>query len=52
MKELGRSGPEHLHPGHGAAGCGKSTIAAQYAITAANRGGRACIFTFEEACGR
>lgn len=32
----------------GPAGAGKSTIAAQYAVEAARRGGRAAIFTFEE----
>lgn len=32
----------------GPAGAGKSTIAAQYAVTATRRGGHAVIFTFEE----
>ena len=32
----------------GPAGSGKSTISAQYAIAAAERGERACIFTFDE----
>lgn len=32
----------------GPAGCGKSTLAAQYAIAAASRGDHAAIFTFDE----
>ncbi len=32
----------------GPAGCGKSTISTQYAIAAAARGERACVFTFDE----
>ncbi|MCU1298094.1 MAG: putative circadian clock protein KaiC [Acidobacteriaceae bacterium] len=32
----------------GPAGCGKSTIATQYAIAAATRGERSCVFTFDE----
>jgi circadian clock protein KaiC len=32
----------------GPAGSGKSTVAAQYAVSAARRGGHAAIFTFEE----
>ncbi len=33
----------------GPAGCGKSTVALQYAISAARRGDKAMIFTFDEA---
>jgi circadian clock protein KaiC len=33
----------------GPAGCGKSTVALQYAIAAAHRGDKAMIFTFDEA---
>lgn len=32
----------------GPAGCGKSTIALRYAVSAAKRGGKAAIFTFDE----
>lgn len=32
----------------GPAGCGKSTVAARYALAAAERGENACIFTFDE----
>ncbi len=32
----------------GPAGCGKSTVALQFAAAAANRGERVCVYTFEE----
>jgi circadian clock protein KaiC len=35
----------------GPAGCGKSTVALRYAISAAQRGEKAVIFTFDEALG-